>query len=270
MNLKSRWWVWVVLATLTLACRLTSVAVQEPTASPPTPASPPPTATPVPPTEVPTSTPVPGQVISQASGACRHPYYPVRSDTTWRYQTRVGEDSPTPYAVTYDDIGADAFTSRQTFPGSTAESTWLCSDAGLIPGELASFLPVQIPNFEFRTLGHSGALLPPPGEWAAGATWQTGYRLQVTTRVLGIPISSGADLSVENQIVGVEELVLPAGSYPQAVRIDSTGAARADATGSETQVGFSFSHWYVEGVGLVKISADVQGTAFDMELVSIE
>jgi hypothetical protein len=209
-------------------------------------------------------------VISQATGACQHPFYPVRSDTTWHYQTQVGDAEPTEYAVTYDDIGADTFISRQTFPGSTAESLWLCTDAGLTPSELASFLPVQIQGFEFETLEHSGALIPPPADWVEGTAWETGYRLQVTTKVLGISIRTQADLRVDSQIVGVEQVVVPVGAYPQAVRIDSTGTALINAVGSQTETEFLFSHWYVDGVGLVKVSADVQGTAFDMQLLAVE
>jgi len=276
-----RFWLLLLigLAALTLACGMTSVVVVESTATPEKSVTPPtvtPTATSVPPTntpsptEVPTSTPPSLEVISQATGACRNPYYPVRSDTIWEYQTQMGGDAPTSYSVTFDDIGAEAFTSRQIFPGSTAESLWLCTDEGLIPGDIVTFLPIQIPGFEFETLDFSGALVPPPGEWEPGTTWETGYTMQVTTKVLGLSIRSQAEISVDNQIAAVEQVVVPAGTYPQAVRVDSTGVALANTAGSEMEAPFSFSHWYVEGVGLVKISADVQGRTFDMELLSIE
>jgi hypothetical protein len=209
-------------------------------------------------------------VISEATGACQHPFYPVRSDTTWRYQTQLGDDDPTAYSVTYDDIGAGSFTSLQTFPGSTEESPWLCTDEGLIPSEISSFVFIQIPGSELETLDFSGALLPPPSEWAAGAAWETGYQVQVTTKVLGLSITSQADVSMDSQITGVEQIVVPAGAYPQAVRVDSTGTALINTPAGQSEVAFAFSHWYVEGVGLVKIAADVQGTTFDMELLSVE
>jgi hypothetical protein len=279
--------VWLLLliglTILTLACGVATVVVEEPTTTPtksvmtPTATTVPPTVTPVPPTdtptpppEAPTSTPSSLQVISQATGACQHPYFPVRSDTVWQYQTQMGADAPMAYSVTYDDIGAESFTSRQTFPGATAETLWLCSDEGLIPSEIATFLPFEFPGFEFETLDFSGALVPPPGEWEVGATWETGYIMQVTTKVLGLSISSGADISVDNQIAAVEQVVVPAGTYPQAVRVDSTGMALVNMVGSEMETPFSFSHWYVEGVGLVKIAADIQGGTFDMELLSVE
>ncbi len=283
--MNRRFWLFLLigLTTLALACGVTSVVVEEPTATPtksvttPTATPIPPTATPVPPTdtpppptEVPTSTPSSRRVISQATGACQHPYFPVRSDTVWKYQTQVGGDEPTAYSVTYDDIGAESFTSHQAFPGSTAESLWLCTDEGLIPSEIATFLPIQIPGFEFETLDYSGALVPPPGKWEVGTSWETGYTMQVTTKVLGISILSQAEISVDSQIAAVEQVVVPAGTYPQAVRIDSTGTALLNVPGSEMEAPFSFSHWYVEGAGLVKIAADVQGSTFDMELLSVE
>jgi hypothetical protein len=208
-------------------------------------------------------------VTSEATGACLHPFYPVRSDTVWKYQTQVGDDAPSGYSVTYDDIGTDAFTSVQIYPGSTDETVWLCSGEGLVPTEITSFMFFQIPGFEFETLGHSGALLPPPETWVEGATWATNYTLEATTKVLGLSISSGVNISVDNQIAAVEQVVVPAGTYPQAVRIDSIGTALINAPATQSEYPFGFSHWYVEGVGLVKISANIQGTAFDMQLESI-
>jgi hypothetical protein len=172
--------------------------------------------------------------------------------------------------VTYDDIGAESFTSLQTFPGSTEESPWLCTDEGLIPGDISSFVFIQIPGSELETLDFSGALLPPSDEWAVGATWETGYKVQVTTRVLGLSVTSQADISMDNQIAEVEEIVVPAGAYAQAARVDSTGTALINTPAGQSEAAFAFSAWYVEGVGLVKIAADVQGTTFDMELLSVE
>jgi hypothetical protein len=282
MNRRIWWLLLIGLAALMLACGLSTPVVEEPTASPappvsPTATSPPPPAPPVPltatrppPTEIPTSPPDFDQVISEATGACQHPFYPVRSDTTWHYQTQVGDDDPTAYSVTYDDIGAESFTSLQTFPGSTEESPWLCTDEGLIPSEISSFVFIQIPGSELETLDFSGALLPPPSEWTAGATWETGYKVQATTKVLGLSITSQADISMDSQIMEVEQIVVPAGAYPQAVRVDSTGTALINTPAGQSEAAFAFSHWYVEGVGLVKIAADVQGTSFDMELLSVE
>jgi hypothetical protein len=290
---RKSWWLLLVLglAGVILACVVTpavtvepteSSIVEEPTEPPDTPVPPtatpvPPTDTPVPPTatpvlptdtpsptEVPTSTPSSAQVVTQASGACEHPYYPVRSDTAWVYEGGTG------YTVTFDDIRADSFTSSQTFPGSTTESLWLCTDEGLIPSEITAFMFFEMPGFEFETVGFSGALLPLPEDWEAGATWETGYDVQATTRVLGLAVRSQVDVSVDNQIVGEEQVVVPAGTYPNATRIDSTGTALVNAPGMQTEAPFTFSHWYVEDLGLVKLSANVQGTPFEMVLSAVE
>lgn len=276
----------IALVTLVPACAGVSLVIEEPTPTP-TPVPPTATATPIPPTatatrvpptatsaapptEVPTSTPVPDQVVTQATGACAHPYYPVRSDTTWNYQTQTGGAEPSEYAVTFNDIGANAFTSRQTFPGSSTEAVWLCGDEGLLPTEVASFMFFQMPGFEFETVDSSGALLPAPEAWEVGATWETKYTVEATTKVLGLSIKSLADISINNEIADTESVVVPADSYDNVTRIDSTGTALINAPGTQMEAPFSFSHWYVEGVGLVKISAVVQGTSFEMELVSVE
>jgi hypothetical protein len=285
------WVLLIVLLTLTPACALSSllgrdsvVSGQEQTAAPtalpvsptasPTMASTatpvPPTRTPAPPVPTPTSTPSYTRVTSQATGACNNAYYPVRSDTTWHYQTLAGDAPSTEYAVTYDHIQADSFTSRQTFPDVTTESLWQCTDAGLIPSDITSFMFVQIAGFEFETLDYSGVYLPPADEWMIGATWDTTYTVKATTQVLGISIASQAEVRVHNRIAAEEQVSVPAGTYPNAMRIDSTGTALLHAAGNDMETKVSFSHWYVKDVGLVKAESDDQATAFVMELASIE
>ena len=68
----------------------------------------------------------------------------------------------------------------------------------------------EMPGFEFETVGFSGALLPLPDDWEVGAAWETGYDVQATTKVLGLSVRSQVDVSVNNQIVGEEQVVVPA------------------------------------------------------------
>jgi hypothetical protein len=291
------WMILIVLLTLTPACALSSILGEDsavadqaqnavPTATPvsrtPTPlptASPtststatpvPPTRAPVSPVRTPTSVPSYTQVTSQATGACNNAYYPVRSDTTWHYQTQAGDAPATEFALTYSHIQTDSFTSQQTFPDVTTESLWQCTDAGLLPSDITSFMFVPIAGFEFETLDYSGVYLPPTDEWMVGATWNTTYTVKATTKVLGISVASKADVRVHNQIAAVEQVSVPAGTYPSAMRIDSTATAVLHAAGSDMQTDVDFSHWYVKDVGLVKAESDDPTTVFLMELASIE
>jgi hypothetical protein len=291
------WVIGIVLLTLMPACALSSLLGGDPgapgreqaaslTATPVSPTatplpSPSPTststATPAPPTrapaspvQTPTSTPSYMRLTSQAPGACNNAYYPVRSDATWHYQIQAGEASPTEYTVTYDHIQADSFTSRQTFPDVTTESVWQCTEAGLLPSDITSFMFVQIAGFEFETLDYSGVYLPPADEWIVGATWETTYTVKATTKVLGVSIVSQAEVKVHNRITAAEQVSVPAGTYPSAMRIDSTATALVHAAGSDMQTDVAFSHWYVKDVGLVKAESDDSATAFVMELVSID
>jgi hypothetical protein len=287
----------IALLTLTPACALSSLVGQDsavpdqaqnavatataipPTATPLPAASPtststatavPPTRAPVSPVRTPTSIPSYTQVTSQATGACKNAYYPVRSDTAWHYQSQAGDASPTEFTLTYSHVQTDSFISQQTFPDVTTESLWQCNDAGLIPGDITSFMFIPIAGFEFETLDYSGVYLPPADEWTIGATWNTTYTVKATTKVLGVSIASNADVRVHNRIAAAEQVSVPAGTYPSAMRIDSTATAVLHAAGSDMKADVTFSHWYVKDVGLVKAESDDSTTAFLMELVSIE
>jgi hypothetical protein len=291
------WVLGIVLLILTPACALSSLLGgdsgapgQEQTAAPtatsitltatPLPSASPTTtstSTPVPPTrapaspvQTPTSAPSYTRVTSQATGACNNAYYPVRSDTTWHYQIQRGDAPPTDYAVTYDHIQADSFTARQIFPDQTRESLWRCTDEGLIPSDVSSFMFVQIASLEFETLDYSGVYLPPADEWAVGATWETTYTVKATTKVLGISVVSQAEVRVHNRIAAAEGVSVPAGTYSNAMRINSTATALVHSGGSDIRIDVAFSHWYVKDVGLVKAESDDPATDFVMELVSID
>jgi hypothetical protein len=85
--------------------------------------------------------------------------------------------------------------------------------------------------------------------------------------------TSDATVMQENTIAAIEAVTVPAGSYEEAVRIDSslTIEVIADVGGvSSPPVSntFTISAWYVRDVGLVKQTSDDMG--FLMVLQSLE
>ena len=296
----------VVLAALMVACVTPPTPTSPPPASPPPTAtsstSPPPTATSftsplptstsTPPTSSlstpvsPVDTPVPptatsaaslssGGIVPEATGACFHPYYPIRSDTTWRYRTRGPAGATAEFSITYGDITQDGFTVRQTFPDLTTEARWTCTEEGLISSEFASFSLPRMPGFELETFDHAGVGLPPADQWKIGTTWDSSYTVNAEATLAGMAVDSKANIAMRNRIAAIEEVTVPAGTYPQAFRVDLTGtmtisAFAARVSDMSRKIDFDASQWYVEGVGLVKSASDGPMGAFVLELMSVE
>jgi len=172
--------------------------------------------------------------------------------------------------MTYKDITPSSFTAVQTFSEFSSEVRWKCTEQGLISSEYAQLSLANVPGFEFETLDVTGATLPPVERWEVGAAWDSNYRVVATTDIRGVGVESQFEITMQNRIAAQEPVGVPAGSYPDALRVDSTARMVIDAAGSSTEVDLSFSNWYVQDVGLVKSASADPNAAFVMELLWVE
>jgi hypothetical protein len=269
------WLIRTGLAILMLACGFSPVLKQ----ATPEPARPPaagptqtallPTITP-PPSEEPSATPAPTQAATRVGDACYSPYYPIRSDTTWLYRTQASGAATSDYSMTYKDITPSSFTAVQTFSEFSSEVRWMCTEQGLISSEYAQLNLANLPGFEFETLDVTGATLPPAERWEVGTAWDSKYQLKATADIQGVSVESQFEITMQNRIAAQEPVGVPAGSYPDALRVDSTARMVIDAAGRSTEVNLSFSNWYVQDAGLVKSASADPSAAFVLELLSVE
>ena len=246
---------------------------------PPTETPPPPTDTPVPPTATPEpmSTPISssGEITSKASGASYTPFYPIRADTTWTYRSQ-GEGATTDeYSITFTDVSGDAFTAKMILSDTTVDIRWVCTEDGLVSTEFTNLDLPQISEFQFDTVDFQGMTLPPTEEWQEGTTWDTSYTIEAKIEAQGATVEMTFDLTLQNRIAAVEEVTVPAGTYPQAYRVDSTGNMAMDASGMGLQgmdmdFNLNYSNWYVKNLGLIKSSTESEAGAYVTELVSVE
>jgi hypothetical protein len=109
-----------------------------------------------------------------------------------------------------------------------------------------------------------------------GSTWDTNWKMAGTMTVPEAgSVKAEIDVQQTNTIAAIESVTVPAGTYPEAVRVDSTmdiaiTAKMGGMTVPATTTTVNSSSWYVEGVGLVKnVSPDESGEA-TMELVAVE
>ena len=77
-------------------------------------------------------------------------------------------------------------------------------------------------------------------------------------------------VSIDYVIAAIEEVIVPAGTFPEAYRVDSASAMEmimGETTTPINVVTYSFSSWYVEDVGLIKIDSDFLGFSSEVELL---
>jgi len=270
-----------------------SVDTAESLPTAPTPEAP----TAVPPTKAPAATDVPeatdaaevtytpepvdqggGGVL--AGGNCANPYFPVVEGATYRYSSTNSLTGPSEYTLIYSNATDDSFDMTFDFGEGEGEEavgitqTWQCTADGLLAPELLQFNNVDMP-FEFETIEAEGLTFTTSTE--PGTTWTTHYVVAGSGETEGVTMTMQQTMDLNHEVVGVEAVSVPAGDYPTAVRVESTGTialvTSVGETGSDpVTIDWSQTTWYVENVGMVRQETiDLFGDAPSVtELVAIE
>ena len=107
-----------------------------------------------------------------------------------------------------------------------------------------------------------------------GYKWDTIYKVRTTIIDEGEQMTFTGDIIIKNEIVAIESVTVPAGTFPEAVKIDLDKSMNISTDIEGTSMSFNtytdISSWYVEETGLVKqISKATCGTT-TVELLSIE
>ena len=210
------------------------------------------------------------------NSACYHPYFPISDGAYWTYQESFGED----YQLRVTETGQDSFTVTQEMFNEEAIFTadWFCSESGILS---ASFSQLDLlnqaadvegsPEMVFETLVWEGETLPAAALMVPGYAWSTNYQMNAELNIESFMQTFEAHVTVEHEIGAIEEVAVPAGVFPEAVRVDSRGIIEMILAMGETTMPFSgfeftYSTWYVENVGMVKSSDDFEGLKNSVEL----
>jgi hypothetical protein len=213
---------------------------------------------------------------SDSNSLCDHPYFPIVDGASWTYDASMDED----YTLRIEETGDDSFKMIQEMHSDDLIYTvdWFCSEDGILRGSFgqADLLNQaasneETPEFQFETLEWEGQTLPSPELLDIGHTWTSFYQLAASFDVEGFSQSMNMDVIVDHEIIGMEEVIVPAGTFPEALRVDSDGQINMFLVMDEertpvTSVNFGYSTWYVEGIGMVKTSSEVTGYSTDVSL----
>lgn len=235
----------------------------EPTATPvpPTSTPAPPTSTPLPPTNTPVPTP---------AGACYNPWYPITEGTVLSY-TASGPERTIGHQTTFSQVTENSFVSTTSVDGVlTGEVHWACSAQGLMSSTFADLDISNMPaDIEFKAVSYEGVVFPPAGEWQAGHTWSTTWAMEMQAAIGGVNVTSQIDVEQQNEMIGLEEVTVPAGTF-EAMRVETQMSMIMTVAGQTTTTTWPMTSWYARDVGLVKSVSTLNSHPTTTELVAIE
>jgi len=221
-------------------------------------------------------TKAPAEVQMDTESLCYHPYFPIIDGAFWTFDVFDDVD----YTLRIEETGEDTFTMIQEMEDEdiTYSVDWYCSDQGILRGSFGQVDLInqaaggdETPEFVFETLEWEGETLPAPELINLGYSWHSDYKLSTELNIEGISQRSELMVTIEHEIGAMEAVTVPAGTFSEALRVDSLGQIDMVLFMGESSLPFSgfefeFSTWYVEGLGMVKTSSEVSGSTTGVSL----
>jgi len=237
-----------------------TTVVAEPTTAPTavapatTPTAAEPTAAPTATTPATAETEAAGDAAALPSGECGNAYYPVVEGRVYHYTNDLPGFGVSEYTIRYSDVTPDSFTATTDLgSGDVLVNTWTCSGDGLLQPEFTQ-LPGGVEGMTVEFVEAEGVTIPTAALFTTGGTWTTHYVANATMPDMGAGATTMVEtIDLTNTFAGVEAVSVPAGDYPEAVRVDTTGTINvAMASAPAMDITIAFSSWYVADVGLVR------------------
>ena len=204
-----------------------------------------------------------------ALGSCYNPFNPVMEGKVWKYSMVTGDTTST-MDISYKDVTSSSFTSVQQFPDLSTEVQWTCGPDGLLSSQFANMSIAQVPDLKFETVEVKGVLVPTEDKWQVGYTWNTEYVIKVSFTSGGAAFEGQGNMTVSNKIAATETVIVPAGTYNDAFKVDISGNMVMNIMGTESTLPLTYSTWYVKDVGMVKSASADPTLTYTIELASLE
>lgn len=221
------------------------------------------------------------QGIVLPDGLCANPYFPVVDGAIYTYQTDAPDFGPTTYSLTFANVTSNSFDmilgDNET---DIVTYTWQCLEDGLLSPNVQLNAPGL--DMTIETVEASGITFPTPENIEVGHTWTTRSVVNSTVADMGAgAMQTQQTTELINEIVAIEPVTTPYGSFENAVKVQSTGmmemiTTMGDITLPAMSIDMSSNAWYVENVGRVRSEdlSDLFGTGelnpSITELISID
>ena len=203
-----------------------------------------------------------------AQTACDHPYFPLRQNAEWHFESDQGA-----YSWTVTDVSGDLHSAtaimQVDFDETDLTYHWICDDAGLVSYDFGNLaIRRQSASAEYELLSASGVWLAPASEVQPGATWERRYMVRYSFDLVAVQAVAIADVLETITIRAVEPVDVAAGQFETLPMQDSgvfdINIDDAGSTVAAIEVIYSLAY----GVGVVRqVSSSAEG-ANTAELVS--
>jgi hypothetical protein len=222
------------------------------TMAPETPPTDEPTAEPA--TEAPAET----EPATAAGGGCSNAYYPVVDGRVYTYSSSIAGFGVSNFTMTFSDVTDSSFTvTTDAGEGEPIAITWECNEEGLFSPEFTQFPGGE----EFLTIEFveaEGVTVPAEELFQPGESWTTHYVANATMGEAGVgEMTLVQTMDMTHTVIGTEAVSVPAGDYPDAVRVDTVGTVSISfslggTAQPATSTEMNYTNWYVRDVGMVR------------------
>lgn len=201
--------------------------------------------------------------------ACDHPYFPLRTGSSWTYSTTEG-------AVTWStgSVGGTADSAEATMaisiPELTMTATWNCTSEGIVSYDFGTISIAGMGEIvSMDVTDASGVFLPAASLLAPGYSWSSRYSLAMRVMVEGTALDTTMSAAESWSAVGMETVTVPAGTF-EALRVE--GSETISMSGfmgmGGVDVAVNSTYWYARGVGIVRHTSASGGHTSVGELTS--
>jgi hypothetical protein len=192
------------------------------------------------------------------TGDCGNAFYPVVEGRVLTYNSTIAGLGESTFSTTFSDVSESSFTVTTDVGDEEAISvTWICTGEGMLSPEFSQ-LPGAGEGFSIEFVEAEGVTIPSEDLFQPGESWSTHYVANATMADTGAgEMTMVQTMDMTNTVTGIETVSVPAGDYPEAVRVETTGTigiamSIGDTAQPATSVPMSYITWYVEGIGMVR------------------
>ena len=191
-------------------------------------------------------------------GDCGNAFYPVAEGRAMTYRSTLEGFGETNYTTTFTDVSETSFTvTTDVGEGAVIAVTWTCTGDGMLSPEFSQ-MPGGVEGISIEFAEAEGVTIPTEEMFAPGQSWTTHYVANATMPDVGAgEMTMVQTMDMTNTVVGVEFVSVPAGEFPDAVRVDTSGTiAIALSMGGTPQpastIEMVYTTWYVRNIGMVR------------------
>lgn len=206
----------------------------------------------------------PANSTSDSSGSiaelCRNGYYPVSPTILRKYHISYpkGLMSDRDYTESFSDFSGDTFMVHTDFGAVKANVNWRCTAEGLFATQYNNSVDMSSGvSAKIDTIDSNGVSFPSTDKWVSGEKWNAEYHItESISSKDGKPIgSSTGTVKQDGEIVGSEEITVPAGSFQTmkvSMKTNLSLNMQVDGTSVPMNISLETTAWFAKDTGMVK------------------